>query len=65
MILIKAVIDWDINEDCWMFHFKEDWQILSKEMDVLHAADPACIIVRSIHAPKGGASTSVRGNVPL
>lgn len=32
-------------------------------MDVFYAADPASIIVRSIHAPKGGASTSVRGNV--
>lgn len=34
-------------------------------MDVLHAADPASIIVRSIHASKDGASTSVRGNVLL
>lgn len=33
-----------------------------KEMDILPAADPASI-VRSIHAPKDGASTSVRGNV--
>lgn len=31
--------------------------------DCLSATDPASIIIRSIHVPKGGASTSVRGNV--
>jgi len=50
------------NKDCLRYHEK-NWQILRNGLFSVRPTLHLSITVRSIHAPKTGASTSIRGNV--